>query len=80
VLLPADWQTYVSLSPYFGTLKFCKRKQHIILGMYQVSLPKVSPPCIGGEGGGLVWFCDPESYAGGSVATGRASHTGQVEG
>jgi hypothetical protein len=29
---------------------------------------------------GLVWSNDPESYAGGSVATGRASYVGQVEG
>jgi hypothetical protein len=29
---------------------------------------------------GLVWSCDPESYAGGSVATGRVSHAGQVKG
>jgi hypothetical protein len=26
-----------------------------------------------------VWSNDPESYAGGSVATGRASHTGRVK-
>jgi hypothetical protein len=25
-------------------------------------------------------FCDPESYAGGSVATGRATQAGQVKG
>jgi len=30
--------------------------------------------------GGLVCLCDPESYAGGSIATGRASLAGQVEG
>jgi hypothetical protein len=29
---------------------------------------------------GLVWSNDPESYAGGSVATGRVTHAGQVEG
>ena len=29
---------------------------------------------------GLVWSNDPESYAGGSIATDRASHAGQVEG
>jgi hypothetical protein len=29
---------------------------------------------------GLVWSNDPESYAGSSVATGRASHARQVEG
>jgi hypothetical protein len=29
---------------------------------------------------GLAWSNDPESYAGGSVATGRASHAGQVKG
>jgi hypothetical protein len=29
---------------------------------------------------GLVWSDDPESYAGGSIATGRAIHAGQVEG
>jgi hypothetical protein len=29
---------------------------------------------------GLVWSNDPESYAGGSVATGRITHAGQVEG
>jgi hypothetical protein len=28
----------------------------------------------------LVWSNDPESYAGGSIATGRATHAGQVEG
>jgi hypothetical protein len=28
----------------------------------------------------LAWSNDPESYAGGSVATGRASQAGQVEG
>jgi hypothetical protein len=28
---------------------------------------------------GLVWSNDPESYVGGSVATGRASHAGEVE-
>jgi hypothetical protein len=28
---------------------------------------------------GLVWSNDPESYAGGSIATGRASHAGQVK-
>ena len=28
---------------------------------------------------GLVWSNDPESYAGGSVATGRASHATQVK-
>jgi hypothetical protein len=28
---------------------------------------------------GLVWSNDPESYAGGSVATGRASHARQVK-
>jgi hypothetical protein len=27
---------------------------------------------------GLAWSHDPESYAGGSVAAGRASHAGQV--
>ena len=30
--------------------------------------------------GGLEWSNDPESYAGGSVATGRASHAGKVKG
>jgi len=30
--------------------------------------------------GGLVRSNDPESYAGGSVATGRVSHAGQVKG
>jgi len=30
--------------------------------------------------GGLERSNDPESYAGGSVATGRASHVGQVKG
>jgi hypothetical protein len=29
---------------------------------------------------GLVWSNDPESYAGSSVASGRASHAGQVKG
>ena len=29
---------------------------------------------------GLVWSNDIESYAGGSVATGTASHVGQVKG
>jgi hypothetical protein len=29
---------------------------------------------------GLAWSNDPESYAGGSIATGRATHAGQVEG
>jgi hypothetical protein len=29
---------------------------------------------------GLVWSNDPESNAGGSIATGRAKHAGQVEG
>jgi hypothetical protein len=29
---------------------------------------------------GLVWSNDPESYAGGSIATGRVTHAGQVEG
>jgi hypothetical protein len=29
---------------------------------------------------GLVWSNDPESYAGGSMATGRATHAGQVQG
>jgi hypothetical protein len=29
---------------------------------------------------GLVWSCDPESYAGGSFATRRISHAGQVKG
>jgi hypothetical protein len=29
---------------------------------------------------GLAWSYDPESYAGGSVAAGRISHAGQVEG
>jgi len=29
---------------------------------------------------GLVWSYDPESYAGSSVATGRASHARQVKG
>jgi hypothetical protein len=29
---------------------------------------------------GLVWPNDPESYAGGSIATGSATHAGQVEG
>lgn len=28
---------------------------------------------------GLVWLKDPESYAGGSVAIGRASHARQVD-
>jgi hypothetical protein len=28
---------------------------------------------------GLAWSNDPESYAGGSVATGRVSHAGQVK-
>jgi hypothetical protein len=28
---------------------------------------------------GFVWSKDPESYAGGSVVTGRASHAGHVE-
>jgi hypothetical protein len=38
----------------------------------------VSPPY---RGGGVGFECsrDPESYAGGSVATGRATHAGQVE-
>jgi hypothetical protein len=30
--------------------------------------------------GGLEWSNDPESYAGGSVVTGRVSLAGQVEG
>jgi hypothetical protein len=30
--------------------------------------------------GGLEWSNDPESYAGGSIATGRASHVGKVKG
>jgi hypothetical protein len=30
--------------------------------------------------GGLEWSNDPESYAGGSVATGRASFAGKVKG
>jgi hypothetical protein len=29
---------------------------------------------------GFAWSNDPESYAGGSIATGRASHARQVEG
>jgi hypothetical protein len=29
---------------------------------------------------GLAWSHDPESYAGGSIATGRGSHVGQVKG
>jgi hypothetical protein len=29
---------------------------------------------------GLEWSHDPESYAGGSVATGRISHAGQIKG
>jgi hypothetical protein len=29
---------------------------------------------------GLAWSCDPESYAGGSFATRRVSHAGQVKG
>jgi hypothetical protein len=29
---------------------------------------------------GLAWSNDPESYAGGSVATGRASLAGQLKG
>jgi hypothetical protein len=29
---------------------------------------------------GLDWAYDPESYAGGSVVTGRVSHDGQVKG
>jgi hypothetical protein len=29
---------------------------------------------------GLAWSYDHESYAGGSVATGRVSHAGQVKG
>jgi hypothetical protein len=29
---------------------------------------------------GLVWSNDPESYAGGNVATGRATHDRQVKG
>jgi hypothetical protein len=28
---------------------------------------------------GLAWSNDPESYAGGSIATGRGTHAGQVE-
>ena len=28
---------------------------------------------------GLVWSIDPESYAGGSIVTGRASHATQVK-
>ena len=35
-----------------------------------------SPP----RPGRLAWSNDPQSYAGGSVATGRASHAGQVKG
>jgi hypothetical protein len=29
---------------------------------------------------GLAWSYDPESYAGGNIAAGRASHAGQVKG
>jgi hypothetical protein len=29
---------------------------------------------------GLVWSNDPESHAGGSIATGRATHAGQSKG
>jgi hypothetical protein len=29
---------------------------------------------------GLVWSNDPENFAGGSIATGRDTHAGQVEG
>jgi len=29
---------------------------------------------------GLAWSYDPESYAGSSIATGRASHARQVKG
>jgi hypothetical protein len=36
----------------------------------------VSPPC---RGGGLACSNDLKSYAGGSVATGRVSHAGQVK-
>jgi hypothetical protein len=37
----------------------------------------VSPPY---RGGGFECSRDPESYAGGSVATGRDTHAGQVKG
>jgi hypothetical protein len=36
--------------------------------------------CLHFEVGGLEWSNDPESYAGGSIATGRASHAGKVKG
>ena len=44
----------------------------------------VNPPsrrCLHfGVVGGLEWSNDPESYAGGSIATGRASLAGKVKG
>jgi len=38
----------------------------------------VTPPKV--SCGGLVWSNDPETNAGGSVATGRASHARHIEG
>ena len=40
--------------------------------------PQIIPTLV--QWSGLAWYNDPESYAGGSVATGRASHDRQVKG
>jgi len=70
-----SWQTvififYVDMLVK-GTMPQYARSNHDLLPQWCLHLNVV---------GEFVSFRDPESYAGGSVATSRATHAGQVKG
>ena len=63
------------MSPAVSTIVYCMKKIHLTRPF------RPSRRCLHFEVvGGLEWSNDPESYAGGSVATGRASLAGKVKG
>jgi hypothetical protein len=78
-LLWKDREQTENPTPIFSWAVFLKLAQYTmfiqILNPYAASM--VSPPY---RGGGFECSRDHESYAGGSVATGRVTHAGQVKG
>jgi hypothetical protein len=71
---------------FFEFLRFSSVPRHVsiiassvfILAANRLSTPPMVSPTYGG--GGFECSRDPESYAGGSVATGRDTHVEQVKG